>query len=351
MKATQRRTIGRTAVDAFLTGGLDSRSVVGSLLDCRLRIRTFNYSYPSSADDVLGRMLAERLRLEYVCYHSSPKDRLKINADYFALNAKSHFPRQIDEDQNIGRLIWSGDGGSVGLGHVYMTGEMVALASNEINSNVVSRLFRALDRPVSRLIDRSLDKDLRERATVSMIEYLESIKPTQPARRIYLYYLLNDQMRHLYHHYEQIDVSNIEFETPFFDMDFLSCIVSLPIEPFLMHKFYNRWLSEFAAPVDQTPWQAYPGHEPCPLPLPEDLLSQWGTNWYGGKVGADVARSVINTVLRDPQSSIWRYLNRRWLHVLRALNVLGIHRYNYETEFARRVYEEISGKLVFELSK
>jgi hypothetical protein len=27
----------------------------------------------------------------------------------------------------------------------------------------------------------------------------------------------------------------------------------------------------------EVPWQSYPGHEPCPLPLPEGYSTQWAT--------------------------------------------------------------------------
>lgn len=347
--ATQRRAQGRIAVEAFLTGGMDSRSVVAALQDCGLKVRAFNHSYPNSADDILGRMVAEKLQVEYLCYHRNPKDRLKINTDYFALNAKSYFPRKTDEDENVGRLIWSGDGGSVGLGHVYMNRENVALAKNQIDENEILQLFPVFNHSISRLIYRSLTRQLRDFALRSMVEHWKFINPRQPSRRIFMYYLMNDQVRHLYHHFEQIDLSNIEFEMPFFDMDFLSFIVSLPIDPFLGHKFYNHWLSEFTASVDQTPWQAYPGHEPCPFPLPKNTVSQWSTHWYAGKVGTDIAKEVIKALLNDRHSPTWQYLNRRWLYALMVANALGIYGYNYETNFARRIYEEISGKLVFEL--
>lgn len=347
--ATKRRTQGRIAAEAFLTGGMDSRSVVAALLDCGLKVRAFNYSYPNSADDVLGRMLADRLQVEYLCYHSNPQDRLKINADYFALNAKAHFPRQPEADQNSGRLIWSGDGGSVGLGHVYITAEKVVLAKSQINESTVLQLFPGINQPASRLIKRSLGNKLSDLATSSMVDHWKSINPTQPSRRIFMYYLLNDQMRHLYHHYEQIDLSNIEFEMPFFDMDFLSQVVSLPIDMFLRHKLYNYWISEFSAPVNQTPWQVYPGHEPCPLPQPENFLSQWETNWYGGKVGAMVAKTVIDVLQKDRSSPTWKYLDKKWFYALKVANTLGIHSYNYESDFARKIYEDVSGKTIFAL--
>ncbi|HPT49233.1 MAG TPA: hypothetical protein PLS67_01720 [Accumulibacter sp.] len=351
MIATRRRAQGCTEVDAFLTGGMDSRSVVAALLDCGLRVRAFNYSYPKSADDVLGRMLAEKLPIDYFCYHSNPRDRLKINADYFALNAKIHFPPRTPHSEKTGRVIWSGDGGSVGLGHVYMTEETAALASGPTDEKRILKLFPGLDRPISRMVRRRLVGCLRSSAIDAMVEHWKSINPRQPSRKIFIYYLLNDQMRHLYHHYEQIDLSGIEFEMPFFDMDFLCYIASLDIDVFLRHKIYNHWLSEFAVPVDTTPWQAYPGHEPCPLPMPEHMLSQWATNWYGGETGANVAKEILDMMLDDSKSAVWKYLDKKWLLALSIVNRLGVRGYNYESDFARKVYEEIGGKLVFDLPK
>ena len=349
IKATRRRIINNKSADAFLTGGMDSRCVVAALLDSDVKVRAFNYSYPDSADDILGHMLAEKLQVEYICYHSSPKDRLKINTDFFAMNAKAHFPRAVSTDDVCGRLIWSGDGGSVGLGHVYITEENVNLTSVPINESSVIRLFPGLNRPISRLISGSLTGDLREHAIRSVVDYFNIIEPTQPSRKIFLFYLLNDQMRHLYHHYEQIDLSDIEFEMPFFDMDLIEFIVSLPVDFFLGHRLYNRWLSEFTTRIDQTPWQAYPGHEPCPLPLPKNILTQWGTDWYGGKNSEEVSMTIIASLLRDPSSATWRYIQKKWLYALFIANSIGIHKYNYEAQFARTVYEEISGKLVFDL--
>ena len=347
LKSIRRRSVSNTKVDAFLTGGMDSRSVVSGLLEFGLKVRGFNYSYPNSADDVLGRMLAEKLGIECVFHHSNPKERLKVNVDYFALIAKKYF--QPDNTQSKARLIWSGDGGSVCLGHVYMTTEMVTLAKSSMDVSIAREMLTNLGRPISRLLNRSVDKKLRNMAIDSFIKIWRKLNPKQSCRRIFLYYLLNDQMRHLHHHYEEIDISNIEFEMPFFDMELLEFIVSLPIKPFLMHKLYNDWIKRFNVPLNDVPWQSYPSHEPCPHSLPDNILSQWGTDWYGGNVGNEVSKIVVDFILADKKNSALKYLNINSIYVLKTLMALGINRYNYEANFARRFYEEVSGKFVFDI--
>ena len=47
----------------------------------------------------------------------------------------------------------------------------------------------------------------------------------------------------------------------------------------LGHRFYMRWFEQFP-PVTQTiPWQTYPGHVPCPLPIPASLSYQWSDDY------------------------------------------------------------------------
>ena len=36
-----------------------------------------------------------------------------------------------------------------------------------------------------------------------------------------------------------------------------------------------RWLRNFRDDVVSVAWQAYPGHEPCPIPVPPELFYQW----------------------------------------------------------------------------
>jgi hypothetical protein len=42
------------------------------------------------------------------------------------------------------------------------------------------------------------------------------------------------------------------------------------------HRLYNAALRFFPSIVSAVPWQTYPGHEPCPIPLPVGAIDQWG---------------------------------------------------------------------------
>jgi hypothetical protein len=98
---------------------------------------------------------------------------------------------------------------------------------------------------------------------------------SDPARNFYLFLMFNDQRRKLSSHFENIDLHRLEFQLPFFDSAFLGSIIKVPVELCLAHKFYTKLLLHFHPAVTLVPWQVYPGHEPCPLPTPSDLVYQW----------------------------------------------------------------------------
>ena len=113
-----------------------------------------------------------------------------------------------------------------------------------------------------------------------ILEELRALHAIDPGRSFYLFLMLNDQRRHMAEHFEHIDLHRIEFQLPFYDSEFLELMVSSPVDLCLEHGFYNQWLQDLPPSMVQVPWQAYPGHEPCPLPMPKGLRYQWGPQPY-----------------------------------------------------------------------
>lgn len=343
VRALKRRS-RNTTEDAFLSGGLDSRCVVAGLLDAGRAVRSFGSSYAGSADDVISRMVADAFGTSHTADERDPADRLKLRMDTFALYAQTSFPTQ-DSRSKIGRILWSGDGGSVGMGHVYMNSRRVALAAGPLDEDAIKLLFPRLARRTTRLMDAKTMERLRKLAIEGVKDEFDRLRSAPSDRRLFFFYLLNDQMRHLWHHYEDIDISAAEFETPFFDADFLELVAGSPIEWFLRHKLYNKWLTCFRAPAAALPWQVYPGHEPGPHPMPAGIRAQWSKEWYSGAKGRWVIDHLTRQALecRDPR--VARYIQRPRLIALRWMNLLGLERFQYEQRMAVGIVQAIVGSL------
>jgi asparagine synthase (glutamine-hydrolysing) len=339
-----RRRSHQPVEDAFLSGGLDSRCVVAGLIDTGRSVRTFDSSYRGSADDVIAKIVAAAFGTHHTGHFHEPRESL--TGEFGRANYALYFPRQAVWREEAGRVIWSGDGGSLGLGHVYINESKIAAVAGPISEEGLAQLFRPLRRRGTRMLNAKTAARLRRMAADGVSRVLESIVPRNAERRLFLFYLLNDQSRHFYAHYENIDLHRVEFATPFFDTDFLSAIVASPMNMFLRHHLYNCWLHWFKTPAASLPWQAYPGHEPGPHPMPHGIRSQWQEEWYRGSPARHAARRVATQILSTEDRRVSQYISQSVLHGLRILSLVGLERWNYEVWMARRIFQAITGEAI-----
>ena len=258
---------------AFLSGGLDSRCVVAGLLEHGVRVHTFNFALPGTQDQVFG---AEFARQAGTIHEEQPMkpgapDWTRIMAEaWSASKNRERWPAERS------RLVWSGDGGSVGSGYVYVSREIVELMrARRIDDAIESYLVQLKAAIPHRLLQTNVSDALSRTLHSGIREELEDIHCEDPARSFYLFLMLNDQRRHLANHFENIDLNRLEFQLPFLDGDYLASVMTVPLDLCLGHKFYTKWLKLFPPAVTSVPWQTYPDHEPCPLPISEILTYQW----------------------------------------------------------------------------
>lgn len=314
---------------AFLSGGLDSRCVVGALAALGVRLHTFNFSPRGSQDQVFGAGFARRIGTT----HHEAARRDEGGPDWSQMLADAWNEARARDACAAERpsLGWSGDGGSVGLGHVYITSEIVALM-REGNREAAAEAY--LHRWSVGIPDRFFRPDvaaaLSDVLRRGVLEEFDAIRCSDPGRSFYLFLMLNDQRRHLARHFEEIDRHRVELQLPFYDSDFLGLIMSVPIDLCLGHKFYTKFLACFPPEVTSVPWQTYPGHDPCPLPAPEGLSYQWDD------ADGDAARKRSTTerarALLGASDFPGELFNRGWLRLATLIHRTGMRDYGYIIE-------------------
>jgi len=276
--AIKRRVRREASAISFLSGGMDSRCIVAILRDMNVNVHTFTFSLERQQDQVFSARFAEKagtLHTQVTSDVNTPHISLTLQMKMKNVleDKESYVYRHIDRPQ----LVWSGDGGSVGLGLVYITSDVVRLLRN-------GQLKKAIDvflYQQGSALPRGLFKKERYASMISafpsigVLEEIEDIHCKDEAREFHIFLLLNDQRRHLSAHFEDIDLHRLEFHLPFFDSLFLESILEVPLDHCLFHRFYTEWFDLFPTIVKSVPWQTYPGHEPCPLPTPEGLRYQW----------------------------------------------------------------------------
>lgn len=318
-----------TETFASLSGGLDSRCVVAALAGRGVRTHTFNFSPQGSQDQVFGGEFARRIGTTH--QEAARKDEGGPDWSQMLADAWNETSAEAAPPAERPSLGWSGDGGSVGLGHVYISHEIVALMREGESAAAAESYLRkwSVDIP-ERFFRPDVAGALSGVLRRGVREELDAIRCSDPGRAFYLFLMLNDQRRHLAGHFENIDRHRIELQLPFYDSDFLSLIMSVPLDLCMGHKFYTKFLACFPPEVTSVPWQTYPGHDPCPLPAPEGLSYQWGDADGGA------ARKRYTTerarVLLGASNFPEELFDRRHLRLATMIHRTGVRDYGYVIE-------------------
>ena len=309
---------------AFLSGGMDSRAIVSSLASVNCKIEALNFSPDLSQDQAYARLFSDTLGTQ--CHlNLLPRDD-NPNFSMLAFSAKkkleSHPPTGVDRS----RFMWSGDGGSVGLGHVYMDEKMVTLVEDGNFDEAIQWFFKfnGLSLP-AKVLTAAARASLQQAMAANVLLELNRYPRADAGRRWYLFLLLNDQRRHLFKHFETIDQHGLEFLLPFYDVHFLKLVANTPVRWGLFHRLYVLWFGQLDATARSTPWQTYPGHIPCPVPGDSQLSYQWAdrASSIGFAYGArrvDAKRLLVQSFSKSLPTmfSRWRLF---WAAVLHGVGL------------------------------
>lgn len=333
MQAITVRLKGDRTVLAFLSGGLDSRSIVAGLARCGVSVRTANISLPRTQDRVLGRAFAEAMGVPHIEYDALPGPWWKSLVGGVAALHRSTAPGSAAPERP--GLIWNGEGGSCGFGHIHLTQNIVDLARRPDRTNL-AREFRSYNYWAvtwQRILRRGWSEHLCGEVERRFQSEFYRAMPADPGRIPYFFLLFNDQGRKLDALHDNADLIRAEMLTPFFDAEFISQIAAANIDLFIGHKLYVDWLRLFQPPVLAIPWQSYPGHVASPVPVPAGLAYQWDRSARMTPDDRANFRRMLGKALRSSQMP-GRLIRREAVLAAAALTLAGIADYRYLLECA-----------------
>lgn len=330
--AVDSRLLGQKSVMAFLSGGMDSRLIVARLRARDVLVHSLNFAPTGSQDLEFGRLAAACMGTRHFEFGDGDQGFAERQAAAIKAWAQAN-PDMKDWPENP-RLVWSGDGGSVSLGHVYLTSAAVAVSRTEGLEAAARELQRGNRNALSPRPFRVRWQHLAQRPLQEMLVDLQSRPGVEPGRNCHMFYMLNDQRRHLVQHFEDLHLRRVDLVLPFFDGAFLEAVLASPVDEFLEHKLYNSMMPRLPFGVGNVPWQAYPGHLPCPIPIDGGLRRQWEDGWFGKDAHRRRNRQLIKHRIKQLLNSgmASEVINRPLMLLLAALGFAGLDRYQYLIE-------------------
>lgn len=256
---------------AYLSGGMDSRAIVTSLVDKGSHVSALNFSPKGSQDQAFAidfsKALGSNCNLR-IRHNSVKNPNWSLLAAEQIIQTDSLITEVCDfnRTQEPQKLIWSGDGGSVCLGHVYLNDEIVDLASGGYFSLAADLFLRQnkIDIP-KRIFTENIRIKMQRLLKDGVVSEMTNYGHPNSGRSPYYFLVFNDHRHHLHKHFETIHLHKLEFILPFFDYSFIKAIVKTLPSWGIDHKMYSEWYNYFDPIIKSTPWQTYLGHISCPV--------------------------------------------------------------------------------------
>lgn len=320
------RLDGQKEVFGFLSGGMDSRLLLHTLKSLGCDIYSANFAPQGTRDLVFGEMASASIGTTHFHY---PIDNPEKDLAAETIRAwRTAEPERSAFFKN-NPMIWSGDGGSVGMGHVYLTDQMSLLAAQN-NFTAAAELFcKENNRHVPFRLFK--DKSTMSRFVERIASTMSKCGITNAERAPYYFLMLNDQRRHMDRHYESFHERGFDFSLPFFDKRLISLVSSLPANWVNNHRLYDKLFHKIGGNLTATPWQTYPGHKPCPLPIPSNLRYQWDNDFHNKneqrrkqiKDAVFCIKNINNTILSD------KTINKYYATICSITTLLGITNHSF----------------------
>ena len=329
-----------TATFAFLSGGLDSRCITAALCERNTTVYTLNFAPPGTQDKALAAEFSARAGTVHEEFKPDLAQDDSLNWMRSTMKIWARSKQRLACPVAHPDLVWGGHGGSLGLGHAFPDRAIEPMRSNRVDAAAEEVMRGDGFNVVSRLLASDIRPQVQDIPRRGLIEELQKLNCEDRGRAIYLFYMLNEQRRHVGDVFEDIDLKRFEYHLPFFDSEFLEIVMTVPLDWCLGHRFYNKWLGLFPEAVREVPWQAYPGHEPCPIAVPAGLTSQWQDQW-----APQVIQMQKRARLRRAREMLRAHnfpkpiLNRNVLHIATWIYWLGLRDYAYVVDAASTYYK------------
>jgi asparagine synthase (glutamine-hydrolysing) len=333
-KAVTCRSQRANGFFALLSGGLDSRCTVSILNDLGKEVIALNFAHTGPQDVLFSRQYADRIGIKFITTAQAIGNVGPVKEVIRTMDPK------IRESVQYPKLVFSGDGGSVGVGHVYISRGLIDLLKRGKTEDAIRFFLKDRNFP-SKLIKKNILNRLLPIRFNSLKRELDDLHSPDPVRAFHLFLMRNDQHRHVHGYYENIDLIGIEFLLPFYDARLLKIILSEPAEPFLYHEFYHKWLNLFPKDTTSVPWQTYHGHAPCPIKPEVNLPDQWEV---AKKRNFIDSKSLLNKcfhMLNEPDFPK-EIIDRRILLIAILLHKMRLEDYSYIFNFTVNLYDYYS---------
>jgi len=276
VEAVRRQLQGNHRIGVFLSGGLDSRTIVASIDRKYYPVHTITFGEKGCDDEKFARLVADKLGTIHHFYPLSPLFIIDFIEKGSWLSDGMESPWDIHGISTLGDIrlycdvMLNGFAGDLILGGSYLTNDIL-LANEE--AELLQAIYRRMrgaftNELMSFLFKKDYYSRMKGIAFESLKQILQMYKDKKFANRSDHFFLRNRVARNTVLGLG-LTRTQLECRTPFFDNDFIDFLLTIPPGLRRDHYLYIKVFSKLFPHLVDIPWQE------TGLPINASRFQEW----------------------------------------------------------------------------
>jgi asparagine synthase (glutamine-hydrolysing) len=262
-QAVKRQIEGDIPKTLSLSGGLDSRTLLGAAAQLGYKIPTFTFGVPGCADQKLAKAVSETLGMQNRFFELSP-DFLETWAEQGVWLTEGmnncvnfHGIEHIPEIRKTASVVLNGFLGGELFGFLSLRNAQLLFRRN--SKHWIPRLFRRINSPfpeseLARLFRKEYYVHVEDFAFRSFVKLMEGYPSDSPFNRFYRF-RFSEQAPRSFLYGLLLDNNLVEYRAPFCDYDLVDFVSTIPPAQKNLAIFHRRLLTDKFPPLGAIPYQ------------------------------------------------------------------------------------------------
>ena len=262
LQAVKRRVDDQKPKGCYLSGGLDSRTILGAVNQLGYKIPTFTFGTAGCDDQKGAKLISNTLEMENHFFEVSP-DYLKHWAKTGVwltegmTRASFHSLEFLPEIRKSAPILFNGFGGNNFMGHLSFS--LLEFVFAKKSKNWMTRFFHKINEPfsedlLSRLFVPQYYSRIRNRAFEAIADLAANFPEESPFNKSYHFFIQERERKSTL--YGVLSDSNlIDYRVPFYDYDLVDFLLTVPPRQRMLAIFYRKLIGQKFPDLAKIPYQ------------------------------------------------------------------------------------------------
>jgi asparagine synthase (glutamine-hydrolysing) len=251
LQAVKRQMDDQKPEGCYLSGGLDSRTILGAVDQLGYKIPTFTYGRVGCDDQEGAELISETLGMQNYFFEVSPNYlRDWLSPGVWITEGMTRVAVEglecLPGIRKKATVLFNGFGGNDLLGHLSVG--LLKFAFTKNSKDWVNRFFAKVNEPfaedlLSKLFSPSYYPQIKERVFQSFTDLLTSYPEKSVYDKIYHFFIREKARKSLLYGL-LVDNNMIEYRAPFYDYDLVDLLLTIPSRQRMLAIFYRKFIAK-----------------------------------------------------------------------------------------------------------